>query len=639
MVTAFAVFCIAAAGLAAYSNSLDGALVLDDWPGLVANPFLRSLRTAIFAPPDSTLAGRPVVSLTFAANLIAAGGEPGAAFIRGAHAVNMAIHLAAALALFGIIRRTLTSSALAARVGRFAIPVSALCSMLWVAHPLTTSAVTYVVQRAESLMGLMYLLTLYGAIRAWTAGPRARAAWCVLSVTCCAAGMGCKEVMVSAPLIVFLHDALFSETAHRSSSWRPLLRALWRARWPLYGALAATWLLLFAVIASNPRPRSVGVGLGGWSSWLYLKTQAGVIVHYLALVVWPAHLSLDYAVPATTSATGVLPQIVFLSVLVVATAWGVARRAPWAFAGAWVFLILAPSSSVLPIVTEVAAEHRMYLPLAGAVSLAVLLCFAAARRLIHGKGEHASWAGTALAVALALLLVGVCVTATRHRNEEFRTEETLWAATVRHQPENPRAQNNLGVARLRQRRFAEAEAPLRSSVALRPDDPESLSNLGAALCGQGRLADGIELLQRALAVSPGSGEARFNLGEALRESGRAAEALAAYREVLQRAPDSVRTMKRTVALLASDPHDDVRDGRLAVQIAERLLVATNGRDGDAFDLLGAAYAESGRMDEAVRTGEIAAGLARLAGRHDEAAQIEARVVQYRSGQPYRSAVR
>ncbi len=637
--TALAIVVILATGLAAYSNSLAGALVLDDWAGLVANPFITSLRTALSAPPDSTLAGRPVVSLTFAANLVAAGGQPGAAFVRGAHAVNLAIHLAAALALFGVLRRTLASPPLAARFGAFASPLSTVCSVLWVAHPLTTSAVTYVIQRAESLMGLMYLLTLYCAIRAWTTHPRARAAWSALSVACCAAGMGSKEVMVSAPLIVGFHDALFSSVAVRSTTWRQLMRALWRARWPLYAGLAATWLILAALVAASPRPRSAGVGLDGWSSWLYLQTQAAVIVHYLWLVAWPRSLSLDYPVRAAASLAEVLPQMLFLSALAGATAWGVARRSPWSFAGAWVFLVLAPSSSVLPIVTEVAAEHRMYLPLSGILSLAVALSFAAIDRLSGPGGVAARRTAAALSIALALLLSGSCVVLTRQRNADFRSEETLWAATVRLQPRNPRALNNLGAALLRQGRFAEAEASLRSSVALRPDDAESLSNLGAALSGQGRLADGIGFLQRALALSPDFGEARFNLGEALRESGRTAEALAAYRQVLRQAPDSVRTMKRVVALLASDPHDDVRDGRLAVSVAERVLVATNGGDVDAFDLLAAAYAEAGRFEEAVRAGQIAAGQARLAGRNGQAAQIEERVTLYRSGRPYRSAVR
>ena len=644
----FAVMAILAVGLAAYANSLDGALVFDDWPGLVLNPFIRSLRTAVSAPPDSTLAGRPVVSMTFAANLLLAGGETGAAFVRGAHAVNIGIHLAAALALFGVVRRTLRSSVLAARFGPSATTVSMVCSMLWVAHPLTTSAVTYVVQRAESLMGLMYLLTLHAAIRAWTSRPAARSAWSVASVACCAAGMGCKEVMVTAPLLVGLHDALFSEPAARSSSWRQLLKTVWGARWPLYGALAATWLVLFALVASNPRPRSVGVGIGDWSAWLYLKTQAGVIAHYFGLAVWPVRLSMDYAVSPAVSAIEVLPQLLILTACVVATGVGVVRRSSWAFAGAWVFLILAPSSSVLPIVTEVAAEHRMYLPLAGIVSLAVVLGWGVLERLSvrmsaavprRAGATAVRRGGAVLSATIALVLVGSSVVLTRQRNDEFRSEDALWAAAVRHQPGNARAQGNLGAVLVRQRRYAEAEGPLRLSLALRPDDQDTLSNLGAALCGQGRLSEGIPHLERALTLAPDFGEARFNLAEALLQSGRTAEALAAYRQVLEQAPDSVRTMKRLAAILASDPHDDIRDGRLAVSIAEQLLVATNGRDVDAFDLLAAAYAEAGRMEEAVRVGEIAVGVARQSGREDQAREIAERVSLYRSGRPYRQAAR
>jgi tetratricopeptide (TPR) repeat protein len=340
--------------------------------------------------------------------------------------------------------------------------------------------------------------------------------------------------------------------------------------------------------------------------------------------------------------------MLILTACVVATGFGVVRRSSWAFAGAWVFLILAPSSSVLPIVTEVAAEHRMYLPLAGIVSLAVVLWWGVLERLSvrmsaampHGAGATGVRRGGAvLSATIVLALVSSSVVLTRQRNDEFRSEDALWAAAVRHQPENARAQGNLGAALVRQRRYAEAEGPLRLSLALRPDDQDTLSNLGAALCGQGRLSEGIPHLERALTLAPDFGEARFNLAEALLQSGRTAEALAAYRQVLEQAPDSVRTMKRLAAILASDPHDDIRDGRLAVSIAEQLLVATNGRDVDAFDLLAAAYAEAGRMEEAVRVGEIAVGVARQSGREDQAREIAERVSLYRSGRPYRQAAR
>ena len=89
--------------------------------------------------------------------------------VRGYHATNLAIHLAAALLLFGLLRRTFLLPAMRERLGAAATPLALAVALLWAVHPLQTESVTYVVQRAESLVGLFYLLTLYGLVRGATA--------------------------------------------------------------------------------------------------------------------------------------------------------------------------------------------------------------------------------------------------------------------------------------------------------------------------------------------------------------------------------------------------------------------------------------------------------------------------------------
>src|SRR2546425_11734408 len=139
------------------STSLAGVFVFDDGPAIADNPHIHHLwplSTAMAAPPDSTVSGRPIVSLTLALNYAL---TPD---LWGYHAVNLAIHVLAALTPFGIVRRTLATGG--RHVSDTSLTPLALCiALLWAVHPLQTSAVTYVVQRAESLMGLFSLLTLY----------------------------------------------------------------------------------------------------------------------------------------------------------------------------------------------------------------------------------------------------------------------------------------------------------------------------------------------------------------------------------------------------------------------------------------------------------------------------------------------
>ena len=263
----------------------------------------------------------------------------------GYHALNLAIHLAAALALFGIVGRTLRSAPLAQAFGGASTPLAFVVALVWTVHPLQTESVTYVVQRVESLMGLFYLLTLYCAIRAAEGGGR----WTAAAIGACALGMGTKEVMVTAPLMVWLWDRTFLGGAPRS-------------RWPLYAGLAATWLVLAALMAAPSQARTVlgllagssaagpSIGPGEqWAPWSYMLTQATVVVHYLRLALLPSPLVFDYYDwPQARSLGDVWPQAALLDALAIGTLVAIVRGHPIGFAGAWFFAILAPTSSFIP---------------------------------------------------------------------------------------------------------------------------------------------------------------------------------------------------------------------------------------------------------------------------------------------------
>src|SRR5262249_33300017 len=148
----------------------------------------------------TTLSGRPIASLSFAIDHARSGGS-----LAAYHTTNLLIHLLAALLLFGVVRRTLLSPGLAGRYSESAAATLA-CTIatVFAVHPIHTGSVTYIVQRVESLMGLFYLATLYCSIRALSAAGRARTLWMAGAVLACALGMGTKEVMVSAPLMLML---------------------------------------------------------------------------------------------------------------------------------------------------------------------------------------------------------------------------------------------------------------------------------------------------------------------------------------------------------------------------------------------------------------------------------------------------
>jgi protein O-mannosyl-transferase len=301
-----AIALILVAGVAAYSNSFSGIFVFDDEPALANNANLRlwPLADALRAPPDTTLSGRPVASLSFALDHARSGGS-----LSSYHATNLLIHLTAALLLFGIVRRTLLTPGLANGFSESSATLAAIVAAIFVTHPIQTGSVTYIVQRVESLMGLCYLATLYFAIRALDAVGPARTFWMAAAILACALGMGTKEVMVTAPLMVMLWDRQFAPGRMVE-------------RRPFHAGLAATWVILAALVAGGHRATSVGFTFGDWPWWRYLMTQTDVVAHYLRLAVLPTPLALDYEWPAAGSITDILWPGALIAVLLIATLAG-----------------------------------------------------------------------------------------------------------------------------------------------------------------------------------------------------------------------------------------------------------------------------------------------------------------------------
>jgi protein O-mannosyl-transferase len=629
-----AIAAIVLAVLASYANSFDGAFVFDDIPAIVDNPHVRSLlplRDSLTAPAEVTTAGRPVAAFTFAVSYALAGGYDTWMF----HATNVAIHALAALVLFGVIRRTLLSAPLRDRFGPSSATMAFLVALLWAVHPLQTQSVTYLVQRVESLMGLFLLLTLYCAIRAHEGRRRS---WFALAIACCALGMATKQVMVGAPLLVVLWDWLFAD---RGRHMRFLTK-----RWPLYAGLASTWLILAYLVTTEPRPHSVGA-IEGWTPLRYLVTQPSVILHYLRLAVWPAPLVFDYDW-APAQGVGAILAALIVGALIAATIWGLFRRHPAAFAGAWFFVILAPSSSVLPIATEVVAEHRMYLPLAAVIALVVLAAHALATapppRVLSGgpppskrvrtgapRGLRDAWVP-----AIVVVVAVVFGAQTAARNRDYASDERIWIDTIEKQPANARARNNYAVDLLEAGKFTEAEAQARAAIAIDPGIAVAHKTLGVALLARGRVDEGIAELQRASALDPADGTIFRNLGEAYGAKGDLASAAGAFLQATRALPDDPFVLNRAAWLLASAPDAGVRNGSQALALARHAVDLTGRHDVTSLDTLAAAHAELGQFDAAIAAGAEALALARTTGQSAMIPELEQRLALYRAGQPVRS---
>jgi tetratricopeptide (TPR) repeat protein len=502
---------LVAAAILAWANSLGGAFVFDDKSRILRDASMHTMEHPGRLLSDTS---RPVLKLSLALNYAAGGRDP-----RGYHAVNLAIHVLAGLALFGALRRSLLSPALGDRFAGSAPWLAGSAALLWLLHPLQTQAVTYVVQRGESLMGLAALTTLYCAIRV-AEGSRP-VAWGVAAVLACTLGMGAKEGMVVTPLLVWLHDRTFFAGS---------AAAALRVRAPLYAGLAATWLVPFGWIGPDTlfrgefaRPELPTPGV-----LEYALTQPAVILHYLRLAFWPSPLCFDYGWQPAQSAREIVPAALAVGALAAAAGWLLWRTSGPGFLAAWFFLLLAPTSSVVPI-QDIAVEHRMYLPLAAVVTGVVLI----GHRALQGLGVRWPLAGAALVLVAAAALG----TATAARNRDYHDELVLWRTVAAAAPENWRAYYNLGTL-LRQRGDEEEAIPLlREALALEPGHAAGHYNLANALKQSGEIEEALPHYRRAIELEPRHASAHVNLANALQTRGEAEQAILHYRRALELSPE------------------------------------------------------------------------------------------------------
>lgn len=522
-------------GLLAYCGTFQVPFVFDDEFNIVNNRAIRGLG-ALFSPaadryfPPQRLVGY----LTLALNYRMHGLD-----LAGYHLFNLAIHLANALLVYHLVRltfRTPSLDGLERRLpGLAPPPVALFAALLFVAHPVQTQAVTYVIQRLASLATFFYLLSLVSYIEArLTGGGRTlhRTLLHLAAIAAAVLAMNTKEIAFTLPLTALCYELLFFKGAfaRRFTGLLPLLLTMIIIPYHLLGRVGSSNGLFVDVgevtRVMTPIPR-----------FDYLITQFRVIVTYLRLLFLPVGLRVDYDYPIYHSlhSPEVLASLTLLLVIaggaVLVLLRSLSRHSEdhgWGrlvfFAVLWFFLTLSVESSVIPI-ADVIFEQRLYLPSIGFCLLIPLLL--------------AAWPVRGRILGLSCLVI-LLAGATYARNRIWSDDVRLWTDNVAKSPHKGRGYVQLGKAYRRAGRDDLAVATYNRWLTLDPNDPEAYNNRGNAYNRLGRPDLALADFTRAIGLDSGLALPYFNRGLLLLDRKEYARALADFQRAAAIDPDQER---------------------------------------------------------------------------------------------------
>lgn len=557
-------------GLLAYSNTFRSSFSFDDVDNIHLNEFIRN----VSAPGSYSFfldSRRGIGFLSFLLNYRLGGLD-----VSGYHLVNLAIHISTAMLVYGLVLTTARASLDNNQGDQNTIKpeaVAFLTSFLFVAHPVQTQAVTYIVQRFTSLCAMFYVagILCYALARQTVSdqalkGQQSRhpKAWgfLALSLLCAALAAKTKEIAYTFPVIVLVYEFMFFRS--------PLQQRLKYLLLPVAAPFALAGMMIFRVLHDDDlhgihELTRIETNI---SRIDYLFTQFRVIMTYIRLLFFPINQSIDYDYSVSTAFTGqVALSALALGMLLLTAVWLWIRsnRLPpspdtlylrlIAFGIIWFFVTLSIESSIIPIV-DVIFEHRLYLPSAGALVAITAAIMCAADKLGQLPYARLLATFTLLTVALALAI------ATYKRNAVWSDELTLWQDAYLKAPRKARVVNNYAAALILRGKAETALPLLIEAIEISPGYFATWNNLprvfGQMPLLRGHYWNGFEMVGPNGDVNPAMvtkwySNALNNLGLAYQLQNNVPKAFDCYRKSLEINPSFSLTRENAMLLLSTLP--------------------------------------------------------------------------------------
>jgi protein O-mannosyl-transferase len=580
----------------------------------------------------------------------------------GHHATNVVLHTIAVLLLFRVLRQ-MTG----------AVWKSAFVAALFAVHPLHVESVAWVSERKDVLSAVFFFLML-GAYSRYARAPSITRYLAVAVLL--AAGLMCKPMLVSAPIVLLLLDywplrrfeqpSLTSEKARisKADNKRHVIQHLCLEKIPLFSLSAVACVITFvlqkhATGAIPPLPLL----------WRVQNAFASYAI-YAWKTLWPTDLAVFYPHPNDTLAIWEVISSIVLLLVVTAAAIVFRRKRPYLLTGwFWYLAMLVPVIGIIQVGEQGHADRYTYLPHVGLFLLAVWL--------VADVIAVRQWSSRLAVAGTGVIIVALAWTAFR-QTSYWRNSETLWTHALAVTADNDVAHNNLGYlcvdrdeldnaishfeaalrirsgkrdphydvgsafmqmnlanALARKGQSDEAMVHYNEAIRLQPYYADAYYNRGSVLFAKGHIDEAIADWEYTLQMQPGDANAHTGLGNALLQKGSPREAIAHYEQASALAPEDPHCRNNMAWVLATSSDGTIRDGAKAIDLARVAVALSGGREPRFVRTLAAAYAENGRFPEALAAAQQAAAIARMQGKTGLANRLDRDLMLYHAHLPLR----
>ena len=511
-----AIVLIALTSFGLYLNSINNSFHFDDLPNIVENPSIRDLRDiqSIYKGiVTQTGRFRALTTLSFAVNY-----HFHRLDVRGYHLFNILLHLFSGILVFFISRHLFHLN----RPGRASYGsqtfdpedrrtnvLSLLVALIFVSHPIQVNTVTYVVQRNEGLSSFFYLLCFFLFVKgSLSDGIRKAFYWIgtVLTFFCSALS---KEIGLTLPILLILFDLIFI-----CRDKNALLKRL-RVYVPFFLLLAL--FILFFLRGGMLRQFLDGAPEWFWTPWENLLTQSNVIVQYVKLLLLPLpgwlNVDHDFRVYKSLFEYPTFLSFAAIAFLLLFAILRARKNKLTAFSIFWFLIVLAPTSSLLPL-WDIMVEYRLYLPL---FAYALLLSSAVDHLYRYLALTFSRKSGLTVVTALSLLVLCFYSVVTLERNRVFKNDVTLWADALKKSPRKMRVHHNLGRAYYEMGRVDEAirEGKIALTLMANTERKEIVKYvfnlLGGAYLEKGNLDQALTFFRQATEVDANFATSYYNM--------------------------------------------------------------------------------------------------------------------------------